>query len=67
MKVILQKDLYERSLSVFSKAVKKHAIEFLLTDVLDEADMLAHHHAGSNCFIIRQHLFNRNFSLTKML
>lgn len=61
MKVVLQKDLYERSFSVFSEAVKKHAIEFLLTDVLDEAGMLAYHYAGSNCFVIGAEVYSENF------
>lgn len=61
MKVVLQKDLYERSLSVFSEAAKKHSIEFLLTDVLDEVAMLVHNHAGSNCFVIGAEAYSEDF------
>ncbi|WP_352423363.1 NAD(P)-dependent oxidoreductase [Proteiniphilum sp.] len=61
MKIVVQKNLYDRSLSVFSEAAKKYSIGFLLTEVLDEVAMLEYHHAGADCFIIGAEAYSSNF------
>lgn len=61
MKVIIQKDLYERSNEVFVSAQNKHEIEFLVTNILDEEAMLKHHKNGINCFVIGAEKYSDSF------
>lgn len=61
MKVIIQKDLLNRSYNVFDNASKKFGIEFIETDVLDEAKMLELHKKGITCFVIGAEAYSVNF------
>lgn len=61
MKVVLQRNLFERSFDVFSEAERTHGVEFFLTDVLDENTMLEYHKKGSNCFVIGAEAYSSNF------
>ena len=61
MKVIIQKDLFERSYEVFSSASEEHGIQFIQTNVLDEATMLKHHDDGTKCFVIGAEAYSRRF------
>ena len=61
MKVVIQKDLYERSLEVFSKAAKINGIQFIQTEILDESAMLKEHTSGINCFVIGAERYSHNF------
>lgn len=61
MKVIIQKDLLQRSFDVFGEASKKYGIEFIQTDVLNEASMLKHHKQGAKCFVIGAEVYSREF------
>lgn len=61
MKVILQKDLFERSRKTFNDASLKYGIEFFLTNVLDEEAMLNYNKMGVNCFVIGAEAYSKNF------
>ena len=61
MKVIIQKDLFDRSYKVFSSASEEHGIQFIQTNVLDEASMLRHHANGAKCFVIGAEAYSRRF------
>jgi D-3-phosphoglycerate dehydrogenase len=61
MKVIIQKDLMQRSFDVFSAASKKYGIRFIETEVLDEDAMLKAHSEGVNCFVIGAEAYSHNF------
>lgn len=61
MKVVIQKDLFERSLEVFSNAEKTYGIQFIQTEILDENTMLKQHTSGINCFVIGAEKYSRNF------
>ena len=61
MKVIIQKDLLQRSFDVFGEASKKYSIEFIQTEVLDEASMLKYHKQGAKCFVIGAEVYSREF------
>jgi phosphoglycerate dehydrogenase-like enzyme len=59
MKVILQKDLFERSKTIFENATRENGIEFFITDPLDEKTMLHHHEKGIKCFVIGSEAYSR--------
>lgn len=61
MKVVLQKDLYERAFTPFSEAEKKFELEYLVADALDETRMLQYHSEGANCFVIGAEAYSRSF------
>jgi D-3-phosphoglycerate dehydrogenase len=61
MKAIIQKDLFDRSYHVFSSASEEHGIQFIQTNVLDEATMLKHHANGARCFVIGAEAYSRRF------
>ena len=61
MKVILQKNLYERGIEIFDKSSKDHNIEYFLTDAMDEAAMLHNHRQGINCFVIGAEKYSDDF------
>lgn len=61
MKVILQKDLFERSRETFNEASQKYGIEFFITNVLDEEAMLNYHRTGINCFVIGAESYSKEF------
>ena len=61
MKVIIQKDLLQRSFDVFGEASKKYGIEFIQTEVLDEASMLKYHKQGAKCFVIGAEVYSPEF------
>lgn len=61
MKVIIQKDLYERSLYIFSEAEEKYGIQFIRTEVLDENNMLKKHSEGVNCIVIGAEAYSKKF------
>lgn len=61
MKAIIQKDLFDRSCDVFSSASEEHGIQFIQTNVLDEATMLKHHANGARCFVIGAEAYSRRF------
>jgi D-3-phosphoglycerate dehydrogenase len=61
MKVILQKNLYERGQAVFDKSSKEQGIEYLTTDALDETAMLLYHRQGVSCFVIGAEKYSDTF------
>ncbi len=61
MKVILQKDLFERSKEEFSFATGKYGIEFILIKVLDEETMLNLHKENINCFVLGAEEYSKQF------
>lgn len=61
VKVIIQKDLIERSYEVFSSASKQYQIQFIPVDMLDEVTMLKLHHDGANCFVIGAEAYSSEF------
>lgn len=61
MKVIIQKDLYERSLDIFSEAEEKHGIQFIQTEVLDENNILKKHSEGAKCIVIGAEAYSKEF------
>jgi D-3-phosphoglycerate dehydrogenase len=61
MKVVIQKDLFERSFEVFSNARKEYGFEFFVTDILDEKNMLELHTKGVNCFVIGAEAYSNKF------
>lgn len=61
MKIIIQKDLLQRSFDIFGEASKKYGIEFIQTEVLDEASMLKYHKQGVKCFVIGAEVYSREF------
>ena len=64
MKVILQKDLYERSARIFDEASEKYGIELLIAGILDEDVMLAYHKQGALCFVIGAERYSAGFYQT---
>jgi phosphoglycerate dehydrogenase-like enzyme len=61
MKAILQKDLFTRSKVIYENAARKHGIEFLITDVLDENSMLRLNEKGVKCFVIGAEAYSHEF------
>jgi len=61
MKVILQKDLYDRSREVFKEASEKYGIEYFITDILDEPSMIRFHEKGASCFVIGAEAYSKKF------
>lgn len=61
MKVILQKDLFERSKPDFEKASREHGIVFQITERLDEQMMLHYHQKGISCFVIGAENYSTEF------
>lgn len=61
MRVIIQKDLFERSKEVFTDAHDKFGIEFNIVDVLDEKSMLELHKKDLNCFVIGAEAYSESF------
>ena len=61
MKVILQKNLYERGQNIFDKSSKNHGVAYFLTDVLDETAMLHYHQQGVLCFVIGAEKYSDEF------
>jgi len=61
MKVVIQEDLFQRSLEVFNNASLNYNIEFITTTVLDENKMLEHHKNGVKCFVIGAEAYSREF------
>jgi phosphoglycerate dehydrogenase-like enzyme len=61
MKVILQKDLFDRSKKTFQDASHKLGIKFLVTDILDEATMIEYNHEGACCIVIGSEKYSREF------
>ena len=61
MKVVLQKNLYERGQEIFDKSSKNRNIEYFLTDVMDETAMLHHHRQGIPCFVIGAEKYSDDF------
>ena len=64
MKVVLQKNLYERGQTIFDQSSKVHGIEYMLTDVLDETAMLQYHRQGIMCFVIGAEKYSDEFYQT---
>jgi len=61
MKVILQKDLYNRGQAIFDLSSKNRGIEYFLTDALDEMAMLHYHRQGISCFVIGAEKYSDDF------
>ena len=64
MKVILQKNLYERGQIIFDKSSKDQHIEYFLTDAVDEEAMLHYHRQGIMCFVIGAEKYSDEFYQT---
>ena len=61
MRVIIQKNLYDRGKVVFEASIKEYNIEYLVLNEMDEQAMLEYHQQGVSCFVIGTGKLSDNF------